>query len=155
MKRNITAIFLSALFFLPGCKEKEYKNDFNDPLLFSRTVKELNNVVMQNNFPPIIASRNYAYACIAAYETIVLGDDRFQSLAGQIKHLPPLPQQDTVGVNFQYAALLAFCKVGQAVTFPEGSMKEYVSRLDSMAEASGMPAMVQKSSRLLADSVAA
>lgn len=155
MKRNITAIFLSALFFLPGCKEKEYKNDFNDPLLFSRTVKELNNVVMQNNFPPIIASRNYAYACIAAYETMVLGDDRFQSLAGQIKHLPPLPQQDTVGVNFQYAALLAFCKVGQAVTFPEGSMKEYVSRLDSMAEASGMPAMVQKSSRLLADSVAA
>lgn len=154
MKRNIAAIVLAALYFLPGCSKKEYTNGFNDPLLFSRTVKELNNVVMQNNFPPIIASRNYAYANIAAYETMVLGDERFQSLAGQIKHLPALPKQDTVNVNFQYASLLAFCKVGQAVTFPEGSMKEYVSRLDSIADACHMPSLMKAASKRLGDSVA-
>jgi len=154
MRRNITAILLSALFFLPGCKEKQYKNNFNDPLLFSKTVKELNNVVRQNNFPPIIASRNYAYACIAAYETMALGDARFQSLAGQIKHLPAFPKQDTANVNFNYAALLAFCKVGQAVTFPEGSMREYVGRLDSIADAGNMPALIKKASKVFADSVA-
>ncbi|HNU88669.1 MAG TPA: hypothetical protein PKJ94_10275, partial [Ferruginibacter sp.] len=147
MKRNIAAIVLAALYFLPGCSKKEYTNGFNDPLLFSRTVKELNNVVMQNNFPPIIASRNYAYANIAAYETMVLGDERFQSLAGQIKHLPALPKQDTVNVNFQYASLLAFCKVGQAVTFPEGSMKEYVSRLDSIADACHMTSLMKAVSK--------
>ena len=152
MKRNITVI-LSVLLVLWGCKGKEYKDAFNDPLLFSKTVKELNNVVMQNNFPPIIASRNYAYACIAAYETVAAGDIRFQSLAGQIKHLPALPQQDTANVNFHYASLLAFCKVGEAVTFPEGSMKNYVIKLDSIADASGISSMMKTASKQLADSV--
>lgn len=152
MKKNI-AVILSLLFVLWGCKEKQYKNVFNNPLLFSITVKELNNVVMQNNFPPIIASRNYNYACIAAFEVVVLGDNRFQSLAGQIKHLPAIPKQDTANVNFQYAALLAFCKLGQAVTFPEGSMKGYVNKLDSMADASGMTSTMKKASKQLADSV--
>lgn len=154
MKFRIAAILLSAVFFLLACSRKAYKNNFNDPVLFSKTVKELNNVVMQNGFPPIIASRNYAYASIAAYETMVLGDDRFQSLAGQIKHLPAIPKLDTADVNFQYASLLAFCKVGEAVTFPRGSMKEYIKRLDSIAHADYMPAAVQKASRQLADSVA-
>ena len=153
MKRNITVI-LSVLLVLWGCRGKEYKDAFNDPLLFSKTVKELNNEVMQNNFPPIIASRNYAYACIAAYETVAAGDIRFQSLAGQIKHLPALPQQDTANVNFHYASLLAFCKVGEAVTFPEGSMKNYVIKLDSIADASGISSMMKTASKQLADSVA-
>ena len=128
------------LVVLTGCngKQKEYTNVFNDPLLYAKTVKDLNNVVMENNFPPIIASRNYVYACIAGFEVMALGDNRFQSLSGQIKHLPPLPAQDTNNVNFQYAAMLAFCKLGEAVTFPEGSMEDYVVGLDSMADASGM-----------------
>ncbi|MBK9532023.1 MAG: vanadium-dependent haloperoxidase [Chitinophagaceae bacterium] len=154
MKFRIAAILLSALFFLQACSRTAYKNNFNDPVLFSKTVKELNNVVMQNGFPPIIASRNYAYASIAAYETMVLGDDRFLSLAGQIKHLPAMPAQDTAEVNFQYASLLAFCKVGEAVTFPKGSMKEYINRLDSIAAAGNMSASMQEASKRLADSVA-
>lgn len=154
MKFHIAAILISALFCLQACSRKAYKNNFDDPVLFSKTVKELNNVVMQNGFPPIIASRNYAYASIAAYETMVLGDDRFQSLAGQIKHLPAIPKQDTADVNFQYASILAFCKAGEAVTFPKGSMKEYVHWLDSIADAGHMPASMQKASRRLADSVA-
>ena len=84
----------------------------NDPILYCKTVKELNNVVLENNFPPMIASRNYAYANIAAYEVIVLGDNRFQSLAGQIKHLPVIQRPDTSSADLRYAALLAFCKVG-------------------------------------------
>jgi PAP2 superfamily len=150
----VTAVALTTVIFLPACSEQKYKNDFNDPILFSKTVKELNNVVMQNGFPPIIASRNYAYACVAAYETMVLGDGRFLSLAGQIKHLPPLPQQDTAAVNFQYASLLAFCKVGEAVTFPKGSMKTYMNRLDSIAGACNMTVAMQDASRRLSDSVA-
>jgi hypothetical protein len=155
MKTLITGITISILV-LAGCKgkQKEYVNAFNDPLLFSKTVKELNNVVMQNNFPPIIASRNYTYATIAAYEVMVLGDSRFQSLAGQIKHLSAIPQQDTTNVNFQYASLLAFCKAGEAVTFPEGSMKDYLSKLDSIADESGMSRAMKNATRQLADSVA-
>ncbi len=153
--KKVYAVFLLVMA-LSGCKEKKgtYQNVFNDPVLFSKTVKELNYVVMQNNFPPIIASRNYTYACIAAYEVVAIGDSRFQSLAGQINHLPAIPQQDTANVNFQYAAILAFCKAGEAVTFPEGSMKDYRAKLDSLVEASGMSSSMQKASKQLADSVA-
>lgn len=145
------------LLVLMSCNQKEVYNynGFSDPLHFSRTVKALNNVVLENNFPPMIGTRNYVYANIAAYEIIALGDERFQSLAGQIKHLPPLPVMDTVNVDFKYASLLAFCKVGESVTFPEGSLQDHVKVLDKHAHESGMPSVVIQASRRLADSVAA
>src|SRR5688500_8477010 len=124
---GISRLFMPLLLLMIiGCKRtgSGYKETFSDPVLYCKTVKQLNNVVLENNFPPMIGSRNYAYANIAAYEVIVLGDNRFRTLAGQIKHLPPLRQPDTAGVNFNYASLLAFCKVGEAVTFPEGSMQQ-------------------------------
>ena len=150
---SVIVLFLFVAF--AGCKKKEgYNAVFHDPVLFCKTVKNLNNVVLQNNFPPMIASRNYAYACIAAYEVIAVGDKRFQSLAGQIKHLPALPKLDTTNVDFQYASLLAFCKVGEAVTFPEGSMQGYVDNLNHMADSSGMPEKVMRASQTFAGSVA-
>ena len=138
-----------------SCKQQDgdYKPLIHDPALYSRTVKELNNVVLQNNFPPMIASRNYAYANIAAYEVMVAGDSRFQSLSGQIKHMPALPVYDTANVDFHFATLLAFCKVGEAVTFPEGSMRGYVERLNRMADSAGMSSIMMKASQAFADSV--
>jgi hypothetical protein len=139
-----------------GCKQQNenYKPVIHDPALYCRTVKELNNVVLQNNFPPMIASRNYAYATIAAYEVMVAGDSRFQSLAGQIKHFPALPVFDTSNVDFEFASLLAFCKVGEAVTFPEGSMRGYVEHLKHIADSTGMPSVIIQASQVFADSVA-
>ena len=40
--------------------------------------------------------------------------------------------------HLNFASLLAFCKVGEAVTFPEGSMKEYVVSLKNFAKDAGM-----------------
>lgn len=134
---------------------KNYSAYINDPVLYCKTVKQLNNVVLENNFPPMIASRNYAYACIAAYETVAQFDNRFQSLAGQIKHLPAFPKTDTANVNYQLAAMLAFCKVGEAVTFPEGSMEEYVKKLKHEADSAGVPSKVIKASQVFADSIGA
>ena len=53
---------------IQACKQStDYKTFLHNPVLFSQTVHELNTVVMGNNFPPMVASRNYAYAAIAAY----------------------------------------------------------------------------------------
>ena len=121
------------LFVAAGCTEKNKtneKNIFNVQQLFCNTVKKLNDVVLENNFPPMIASRNYAYANIAAYECVVAGDSSFQTLSGQIKHLPQMPAPEKgKSINFSLAALLAFTKVGNAVTFPEGSMMAYYDHL--------------------------
>ena len=151
--KSILAVAMMCLF-ITSCQQKNYMKFTGDPVLFCKTVKQLNNVVLENNFPPMIASRNYVYANIAAYEVMVLGDSRFQSLAGQIKHLPKFPGIDTAGADLNYSALLAFCKAGEAVTFPEGSMQNYVDQLDSMASAAHMSSTMKKASRKIADSVA-
>ena len=148
-------LFIILIIFSVSCRQqKKYTNNFNDPILFAKTVKELNNVVKFNNFPPIVASRNYVYAAIAAYEVVAAGDEKFQSLAGQIKHLPPIPSLNKQNVNFQYATILAYCKVGEAVTFPEGSMSVYLKEIDSITNESNMPDDVKEASRSFADAVA-
>ncbi|MBL0133064.1 MAG: hypothetical protein IPP79_03145 [Chitinophagaceae bacterium] len=121
---KLLAMALVAALVFSGCQPKgEYKKFSNDPFLYSKTVKKLNDVVLENNFPPMIGSRNYAYANIAAYECVVAGDASYQTLAGQIKHLPELPKPEAgKEIDYSLAALLAFTKVGNAVTFPEGSM---------------------------------
>ncbi|HEX8315692.1 MAG TPA: phosphoesterase PA-phosphatase, partial [Flavisolibacter sp.] len=56
--------------WLVSCKQNtgDYARYTSDPLLYCKTVKKLNDVVLYNNFSPVVASRNYAYANIAAYE---------------------------------------------------------------------------------------
>ena len=153
--KNVFCTALITVVFLSSCNNSKPYNDtqIKDPLLFCKTVKQLNNVVLENNFPPMIASRNYAYATIAAYEVMLLGDSRFISLAGQIKHLPALPKIDTANADIHYATLLVFCKVGEAVTFPEGSMEKYVAQLDSIATAAHMTQVMKDASKRIADSV--
>lgn len=144
---RLTAIAVAALIFASACnnnKQSDYKQITSDPFLYSKTVKELNNVVMQNNFPPIIASRNYVYANIAAYEVVAAGNPaQYQSLAGQLHGLTTVPAPPAgKEIDFHFASILAFCQLGEAVTFPEGSMKEYVDSLKKLVKDHGMPGSV-------------
>jgi hypothetical protein len=56
-------------------------------------------------------------------------------------------------VDYQLAALLAFIKVGNAVTFPEGSLMEYHAAILEMADSLGVPGAVVKSSLVFSDSI--
>ena len=155
MKKIIAGI-VPVMLVLASCSGgKDYTKQIHDPFLYCSTVKKLNDIVLENNFPPMIASRNYAYANIAAYEVIVAGDSNYNSLSGQIKHLPPMPRPDaSKKVDFPFASLLAFCKVGNAVTFPEGSMDSYVEELKSKAKDAGMPSDVFENSVAYGNKVA-
>ncbi len=157
MNKPLLAIVAAALLSLLSCKEKsgDYKKLTNDPILYCKTVKDLNNVVLSNNFPPMVAARIYAYANIAAYECIAAGDTGFQSLAGQINGLEKLPAYDTANVDFHFASLLAFCKLSDALTFPAESFSEYISTLKKDADSAGMPSSVMKATVIFADSTAA
>ena len=146
------------LIVLWGCNSKNnYVAVFKDPLLYCNTVHELNTVVMGNNFSPIVASRNYLYANVAAYEVIAGGyPQKYNSLAGQLKGLQSVPKPDqSKKINFEFASLLAFCKLGESVTFPEGSMTEYVNSLKKLAQDNGMPDEVFNNSVVYADTVSA
>lgn len=156
LKTGVFALCVSIA--LTSCAPtSDYKAAIHDPLLFCKTVKKLNNVVLENNFPPMIATRNYAYASIAAYEVIAAGDPGYyKSLSGQIKHLPTMPvPTDTALIDFPLAAMLAFTKVGNAVTFPEGSMMGYYNQLLEMADSLGMPSATIEGSKAYSDTVVA
>ncbi|MFZ4056613.1 MAG: vanadium-dependent haloperoxidase [Ferruginibacter sp.] len=155
MKKLSTIILLSMLW--AACKQpsNEYKNFLQDSKLFTQTVYHLNEVVMGNNFPPMVASRNYVYGSIAAYEVMAAAHpDKYYSLGGQLNGLSPLDLKAAdAKVNYELAALMAFIKVGEAVTFPEGSMKEYKDSIVNLARQKGLPEDVEKASQQFADQV--
>jgi hypothetical protein len=103
-----------------------------------------------------VASRNYAYANIAAYECMVAGDSSYQSLHGQIKHLPEIPRPlANQKIDYHLASLLAFVKVGNAVTFPEGVLLDYYKQLKNGADSAGMPDDVLEATLAFSDTVVA
>jgi hypothetical protein len=142
MKRLFFMLLMAAFAF--SCNQKDYKKVIHDPLLFSNTVHELNRVVMGNNFTPIVASRNYLYASVAAYEIIAAGyPNEYNSLAGQLSGLKAIPAPPAgSSIDFEFAALLAYCRLGEAVTFPEGSLGEYVDSIKLLAKDHGMPSAI-------------
>jgi hypothetical protein len=156
MKQVLGMLCMSVLLIACSGNRQEASYQFSaDPVQYSKTVKNLNNIVLENNFPPMIAARNYAYANIAAYECIAAGDSSWRSLAGQIKHMPAMPKPVVADIDFHLAALLALVKVGNAVTFPEGSMMAYHASLLEMADSVGLSSERIRNSQVFADSVAA
>jgi hypothetical protein len=157
LRRGLAVAGCIAVFATACHSPKDYDKIFNNPLLYSNTVHELNTVVMGNNFGPIVASRNYLYAAIAGYEVIAAGyPKQYASLSGQLhglKGIPPPPQGQKI--QFGLASLLAFCKLGEAVTFPEGSLRYYTDSLKKMATDHGMPTDMYDNSIAYADTVAA
>jgi hypothetical protein len=156
MKKVVVGFCIVITLF--ACKNKTgYKAYLHNPDLFSNTVHELNDVVMGNNFPPMIAARNYVYAAVAAYEVIVAGySQQYQSLAGQVHGLTILPKpMANQPIDYELAALLSYIKVGEAVTFPEGSMQRYRDSIIDVARDKGLPKDIEKASQQFADSISA
>ena len=153
MRKFLSVIALCAILF--SCTQSgDYSAYTANPILYAHTVKRLNDIVLENNFPPMIASRNYVYANIAAYECIAAGDSSYKSLVGQIKHFNDVPEAPAGNsIDFNFAAVLAFTKVGNAVTFPEGSMMGYYDDLLKNARKNGMPKEVREQSQAFADAI--
>ena len=153
--KNILSVAFCAMAFVACTTKKDFATITSNPDLYANTVHELNQVVMGNNFSPIVASRNYAYAAIAGYEVTAAGNPtKYQSLAGQLHGLNTIPAPKNAGeIDFPYAALIAYCTVGQAVTFPEGSMKEYIDSLQKLVTDHGMSSAVKNNSEAFAKEV--
>ena len=152
---KIFTVLLFAISMAACNQSNDYQKITNNPDLYAYTVHELNQVVMGNNFSPIVASRNYAYAAIAGYEVVAAGNpSAYQSLAGQLKGLAQMPKpKDTANIDFPYAALVAYTTVGQAVTFPEGSMQDYTDSLRKLVKSNGMSSKMVEASEAFAKEV--
>src|SRR5664279_3136016 len=144
------------VFALSACHHNsDYEKILNDPNLYCRTVHELNTIVMGNNFSPMVASRNYLYAAVAGFEVIAAADSgKYISLAGQLRGFPVMPKPNPdQKINFNLASLLAYCKLGESVTFPAGSMQYWVDSLKQLAMDHGMPSDVLENTVAFSDTI--
>ena len=92
-------------------------------------VQQLTSVIVYDIFSPPQASRVYAYASVAAYETLRQGDSTFRTLAGQVNGLAPVPPPPD-SVSLPLAGVHAFMTIGWALTFSRDRTDSLRSAMD-------------------------
>ncbi|HEU4748421.1 MAG TPA: vanadium-dependent haloperoxidase [Gemmatimonadaceae bacterium] len=88
-------------------------------------VHQLTSVIVYDIFSPPQSSRVYAYASVAAYETLRHGHPEYRTLAAQVNELTPLPAPSAAPdsqVHLPLAGIHAFMTVGKALTFSTARM---------------------------------
>jgi hypothetical protein len=156
MKTRLLAVLLGA-FLLQGCghARADYRADAPKSELLHAAMGQLTNVIVYDIFSPPQASRVYAYASIAAYETLRQGDSTYRSLAGQVNGLTPVPAPGS-GVQYYVplAGMHAFMTVGQALTFSRGRMDSLRAAMHERFRRTGVRGAVFDSSVAYGDRVA-
>lgn len=93
-----------------------------------RVLHDLNKLliytVMDDVFPPPIASRIYTYPNIAFYECIRQEDKTFNSLAGKLNGLKNIPHPKA-GIDFFISASISFSYVGQNLVGSEYKFEDW------------------------------
>ena len=136
---QLLILSMITLVFSACTPEKPYTETTGDPEYLHRSVKQLTDVIIHDIFSPPVASRIYAYASIAGYETAVQGrlqsdsasaEKPFSSLAGKVNEFtatPAPPQKGTWEVSL--ATVHAFLTTGKALIFSEDSISRFQERI--------------------------
>jgi hypothetical protein len=102
-------------------------------------VTRLSSVIIYDIMSPPQSSRVYAYASVAAYETLRHGHPEYQSLAGQLNELTPVPEP-TTGQQYDWplAGVEAFMTVSRAMTFSRARMDSLRTLMQEEARQRGV-----------------
>lgn len=116
-------IALCVVLSLSSCKKDE-------PIELTRTdflgsIDKTTEIMVHDIFSPPVASRIYVYPNIAAYEIVAKHDPNYNSLKGQIDHLPEIPASDNENVDHQLAAVMAHMDISRRLIFSEDKMIAY------------------------------
>ncbi|WP_211214092.1 vanadium-dependent haloperoxidase [Salisaeta longa] len=107
-------------------------------------------------FSPPQASRAFAYTSVAAYEALQHGDPAYQSLAGQLNGLTPVPAPDTTRpLALEVAAVHAFFTVGRSLVYSTKRLDAVHQKMRAYFKKQGVPAAVLRRSVVYGDTVAA
>lgn len=102
----------------------------SDADLLHDAMAQLTRVMVYDIFSPPQASRVYAYASVAAYETLRQRQPGYRSLAGQLNGLTAIPAPGA-DVSLPLAGVHAFMSVGRALTFSRARMDSLRAADDS------------------------
>src|SRR5438445_815663 len=132
-RRFPVAALLAASVLSLACANtrRDYRAQPADPELLHTAVHQLTGVIVYDVFSPPQASRVYAYASIAAYETLRPDHPGYRTLAGQLNGLTPVPAPAPDSEYYlPLASVHAFMTVGKALTFSPQRTDSLPSALD-------------------------
>jgi hypothetical protein len=116
-----------AAWLLSSCNHQPaHKIDYADGNLISRWEQNLTDAIMVDMFSPPVASRIYAYANLAAYESLRHSDSTKRSFAGHLNGLNALPEplpEETY--DFRVVGLTAFSEVGAALVYTKNIIRTF------------------------------
>ena len=151
MKIKVFLFFILSLLLL-NCSSLEndlaYKEKLQDPELFQFAMQNLTDLVVYDIFSPPVASRVYLYPTIAAYEVVRQGfPSEYNTLVGQVKGLPSLPDPKDKNLDYNLAALYAFNEVGKKLIFSEDKMGKFENNFAQKIKDIKVPREVHKNSK--------
>ena len=128
--KNLSVIFILCSI-ITNCttpqKNPESLTIMNDAQVLHECNQALTDIMVHDIFSPPVASRNYAYANIAAYEVLVKKDKSLLTLAGQLTDLNPIPDPEkNADINYSLAMFEAFTIVAKAMIYTEEIMDEFI-----------------------------
>lgn len=157
-------IFFSALLFavLVSCNNAKKEDDgawktrMQNADILHRSVKQVTDVIVHDIFSPPVASRIYAYMSVAAYEAAIAGSPHYNSLAGQLTDLKPVPKPSPSETYcFELSSAHALLKVSRAFVISDDKMETYYQGILQEVRNTGIPEDVFQRSIAYGDSVAA
>ena len=152
--------FRIILFFallVPLAASSQWKSAETDATPLHRAQKALSDIIVHDVFSPPVASRIFAYAHIAAYESRVrnAGQAKFESLSGKIKGFPAIPQtSDTANTSHSLSATYAFLRVAGKLVFSEEMIRDSTASIMKWYAAHGYSENVIEASMAYGQKVA-
>lgn len=131
MKYTLISFFLIIVL---GCKET-LEPTFNSTEI-SSVIGEITSVMVNDVTNPPLASRFFAYACLAGYEIVSQNDSSYQSLHGKLNDYPLLEKpKEITAYSYQLASLLAMMETAGKMQPSGATILEYEAHfLDSCAK---------------------
>lgn len=140
--KKYTLIVVVFVLSCVSCQTNDdaWKAELRSANYLHRAIKQITDVIVHDIFSPPVASRIYVYSSVAAYEAAIHGDDKYQSLAGQLRGLEPVPAPEKgVDYCFELASVQAAFKVGRTLVFSEDKMDEFYTSLMEEYREAGVP----------------
>lgn len=123
MMKKYAALFLMALIFACGKKEEPL---VVAPEVLHHSIDQVTQIMIHDIFSPPVASRIFAYPNVAAYEIMALSNDNYNSLAGQLHELTPIPEPNTAQpINHDVAAMVAHIDLSRRLIFSEEKLTPF------------------------------
>ncbi len=142
--KNKVIIFTLLLVSLFGCKTEKvnpnYQEDALQPEYIHRSMKSLTDVIVHDIFSPPVASRNYVYPSVAAYQVLIHQYPNYQSLEGQLDGLAGLPKPEKdKAYCYGLASVHAFLQTSKNFIFSEQKLIAFQDELLEAFKEIGIP----------------